>query len=87
MRRDGDRCDWRWYLLVLAVLAALWTILAWALYLTDDRKPKPLVKVAGGPAIRTCLNCGKPFESDWIGNRICDTCMKLTEMQYNESCY
>ena len=32
MRRDGDRCDWRWYLLVLAALAVLWTILGWAAY-------------------------------------------------------
>ena len=37
MRRDGDRCDWRWYLLV----------------------------------------CGKPFESDWIGNRICTPCIRI----------
>ncbi len=32
MRRGEERCDWRWYLLLLVVLAALWLILAWAAY-------------------------------------------------------
>jgi hypothetical protein len=56
-------------------------------YITSGKKPRPIVKVAGGVAMRKCLSCGKEFRSCWIGNRICDTCMKLTEMQYNESCY
>lgn len=48
-----------------------------ALYLTDDRKPRPIVKVAGGPATRACLCCGRSFASQWIGNRICTPCIRI----------
>lgn len=29
--------------------------------------------------LRRCLYCGKPFDSAWIGNRICRACLKSTE--------
>ncbi len=27
------------------------------------------------PAARKCLSCFTLFESEWIGNRLCDTCL------------
>jgi len=48
-----------------------------AMYMVNGRKPRPLVTVAGGPATRTCLACGRPFDSSWIGNRICERCQRL----------
>jgi len=47
-----------------------------ALYITNDKKPLPLVRAAGGPATRTCLCCGRQFASSWIGNRMCEACQK-----------
>lgn len=30
------------------------------------------------PMNRNCLSCRKSFESDWIGNRVCDGCKNLS---------
>ena len=45
-------------------------------YLTNNKKPLPIVKVAGGVAMRKCLSCGKEFRSYWIGNRMCEVCKR-----------
>jgi len=45
-------------------------------YITSGKKPRPIVKVAGGPAMRSCLCCGRTFASLWIGNRICEACQR-----------
>ena len=39
-------------------------------------KKRMIVKVAGGPAMRSCLCCGRTFASLWIGNRICEACQR-----------
>ena len=45
-------------------------------YIANDKKPLPLVRAAGGPAMRSCLCCGRTFASLWIGNRICEACQR-----------
>jgi NMD protein affecting ribosome stability and mRNA decay len=35
----------------------------------DKRPPK-----SKDAKTRPCLSCGKPFKSEWIGNRLCDNC-------------
>lgn len=32
-----------------------------------------------GRAIRTCLTCGRDFDSEWIGNRMCRDCKASTK--------
>lgn len=53
----------------------------------NAKKPKPIVKMAGGVAIRTCLSCGKEFMSCWIGNRMCDVCTEMAGRRYHEESY
>ncbi len=36
----------------------------------NDKRP-PKSKEA---KTRPCLSCGKPFKSEWIGNRLCEAC-------------
>lgn len=43
------------------------------------RVPKrPVAEKEEGAATRTCLRCGQPFKSEWIGNRMCKNCSKRT---------
>lgn len=39
--------------------------------------PRPANPYAKAPAERTkrkCLSCGTDFQSEWMGNRVCDSC-------------
>ena len=42
----------------------------------DDLRPpaRPIALRGWDPAQRVCLNCLRPFRSEWRGNRICDAC-------------
>ena len=40
-----------------------------------DEQPRPAIA-----AQRPCLKCGKPFASDSVGNRICNSCQKTKQM-------
>lgn len=43
-------------------------------YRTDKWKKPTLRADKYVRAIRTCLGCGKNFDSSWIGNRLCGVC-------------
>ncbi len=37
------------------------------------------------PITRPCLACDRPFDSMWIGNRVCSDCKKRDDRQYSSA--
>ena len=38
----------------------------------------PKTSDATSKKTRRCLSCGNPFESEWVGNRVCKKCKDTT---------
>jgi ribosome-binding protein aMBF1 (putative translation factor) len=42
--------------------------------IAEKAPPPPPPKKVDGAVTRVCLRCDRPFESKWLGNRLCPNC-------------